>query len=284
MTATLCWVLLTMGDRPEQLAAAIDSLLADGQDAVVVVDNGNGSVSVDDARVTVIDAGTNLGVPGGRHLGVSSTESDLIGFLDDDAVVMGTAVGERLRSLFASDPTLGAVSLGIIDEEGERTRRHVPRAGERSGAEAGPAATFLGGACAIRRSAYEAAGGYWSELFYAHEELDLSWRLHDHGFGVLYAPDIAVRHPRTPISRHPDGWRRTGRNRVLVARRNLPWPVALPHVTIWLALGLVRASGPGCRRAYASGWLSGWRGTVPRRAIGWRTMVRLARAGRVPLI
>jgi hypothetical protein len=69
---------------------------------------------------------------------------------------------------------------------------------------------FLGGACALRREAYDSVGGYFTELFYGHEELELSWRLIDAGWMIEYLDDVRVTHPKTDISRHsgrvaPDG-------------------------------------------------------------------------------
>ena len=187
-------------------------------------------------------------------------------------------------ALFAEDPQLAVVTARIVDEDGRSARRHVPRIGRRGLVRDGDVATFLGGACAIRRSAYQAVGGYWCDLWYGHEELDLAWRLIDAGYRVSYVPDAVVFHPRTDISRHAEGWKLTGRNRVWIARRNLPWPIALLHTLNWLVLGVIRAPSGGCRRTYVAGWWSGWRGSVDRRPIRWRTVWRLTGLGRPPVI
>ena len=136
----------------------------------------------------------------------------------------------------------------------------------------------------VRRRAYEQAGGYFVDLFYGHEELELSWRLIDHGWRIRYLSEAAVFHPRTDIGRHPDGWRMTGRNRVAIARRTLPWPVAILHVAAWLVLGLWRAGERSNRVAYLEGWWAGWACAVERRPIRWHTVLRLARLGRPPII
>ena len=285
MSAPITWVILTQGDRPDELDRAIDSIgPGDGADVLVVVNADESATAPTRDDVRVIVTGTNLGVPGGRDLGVANTDAPVIGFLDDDAELASPDAHARILAAFDDNPDLAAVPLRIVDEEGDAARRHVPRVGTRGEATGGPVATFLGGASAIRRSAYEQAGGYWPELVYAHEELDLSWRLHDAGWSVVYLADVVVEHPRLPISRHADGWLRTGRNRVMVARRNLPWVLALPHVLIWLGLGLRRTPDRTCRSAYWNGWRQGWREPVERRPIGWRTIWRLARAGRPPII
>ena len=104
----------------------------------------------------------------------------------------------------------------------------------------GDVALFLGGASAVRVEAYSEVGGYFTELFYGHEEVEMCWRLVDAGWRIRYLADVTVFHPRTDIGRHVSGWRLTGRNRVWVARRTLPWPVALVHVAAWLLLGVIR--------------------------------------------
>ena len=290
----LAWVILTMGNRPGALATAVRSLsdddgpagIAPSHGEVVVVSNGAGSFVIPaDAGVRVIESATNLGVPGGRDLGVRSTSAPVIGFLDDDAVLT-TTTGDVTRA-FADDAGLGAVSFRIVDEAGLSSKRHVPRPGSRHPDEAGPVAVFLGGASAIRREAYDQVGGFFVDLQYGHEEVELSWRLIDAGWQIRYLADIVVFHPRTEIGRHQDGWRLTGRNRVWIARRTLPWPVAIVHVLLWLIVGCWRTPDATCRRSYIAGWWSGWRTTWPggslRRPISWRGVWRLTRLGRPPV-
>jgi hypothetical protein len=276
---TLEWIVLTMGDRNEALESAVRSTAAD---PVAVVWNGAGPDPLDSGSRTLV-AAENLGVPGGRDLGARTSVAEVVGFLDDDAA-LGEGAGARIREAFAGDDRLGAVALRLIDEEGRTARRHVPRLGSDRPEESGDVALFLGGACAIRRAAYADVGGYFTELFYGHEELELSWRLIDRGWRIRYLADVDVFHPHSDIERHADGWRLTGRNRVLVGRRTLPWPVAVLHVTIWLLAGLMRAPSAEHRRAYLGGWRAGWRIAVDRRPIRWATVWRLTRLGRPPIV
>ena len=289
----ISWVILTMGNRPDLVVSAIRSVsVSDATDPagggqVVVVSNGGGSSVVPaDAGVRVIESPTNLGVPGGRDLGVRSTAASVIGFLDDDAVLVNGA--DEVARAFADEADLGAISFRIVDEEGLSSTRHVPRPGGRHPGESGPVAVFLGGASAVRREAYDQVGGYFSDLQYGHEEVELSWRLIDAGWQIRYLADIVVFHPRTEIGRHQDGWHLTGRNRVWIARRTLPWPIAIVHVMVWLTVGSWRAPDSSCRRSYVTGWWSGWRTTwpsrSPRRPISWRGVWRLTRLGRPPIL
>ena len=286
------WVVLTRGDRPEALAAAIASLRASPTTgSIVVVLNGPeagttielAGAGLSDDDVIVVESAENLGVPGGRDLGLESTQTPLVGFLDDDARLVSTDSLGSVIQQFATDHSLGAMSLRLVDEDGNTSRRHVPRRGAGGADQSGPVVTFLGGASIIRRSAYLTAGRYWADLVYGHEELDLAWRLIEHNYSIRYQADISVYHPHTEISRHADGWWRTGRNRVLIARRNLPAPIMVVHSIAWLAIGTLRAPGGPCRRRYVSGWFGAWRVTVDREPMSWSTLRRLRRLGRFPI-
>lgn len=288
------FVLLTMGDRPAEVAQSVASIRADGAHGepveVVVVFNGAPVDPALDCDVAVA-LPENAGIPGGRNEGVRAASGDVIVFLDDDAHLLGESVA-AIRRAFDDDARLGVATLRLVDEQGATPRAHNPRVGERGDARSGEVVTFLGGAAAIRRAALDDAGGLWSELWYAHEELDLAWRLHDRGWNVRYLTDVLVYHPSVSVSRHDRGWYLTGRNRVWIARRDLPLAVLLVHVSAWLAMGVLRAPDLRCRRAYVAGWWSGWRGAlrggwsdgVRRRPIRWSTVWRLARLGRPPLI
>jgi GT2 family glycosyltransferase len=280
------WVVLTMGDRAEAVDAAIRSLLDDSEVrvGVVVVSNGAGELTIpQDSRVVLVVAAENLGVPGGRDMGLSHCSAPIVGFLDDDAVA-DTGASARILDEFARAADLGAVSLRLVDETGTSARRHVPRPRGTSPERSGDVALFLGGACAVRVDAYRSVGGYFTELFYGHEEVELCWRLIDAGWRIRYLADVTVFHPRTSIGRHASGWRLTGRNRVWVARRTLPLPVAAIHVLAWLVVGLLRTPDVSSRKSYASGWWSGWSGRIDRRPIGWTGVWRLTRLGRPPVI
>ena len=101
--------------------------------------------------------------------------------------------------------------------------------------------TFLGGACAIRRSAFLQVGGLPERFFYAHEETDLAWRLLDAGLPIEYDAEMRACTTRRPRRRrHAVYYRLNARNRVWLARRNLPWPLAALYLLDWMVLTLAR--------------------------------------------
>jgi GT2 family glycosyltransferase len=145
--------------------------------------------------------------------------------------------------------------------------------------------TFAGGACAIRRSAYLEVGGLPGQFFYAHEETDLAWRLMDAGYLIDYDAAARMCHHAMPNARHAEFHRLDGRNRVLLARRNLPWPLAGAYLLDWLAMTLIRVRSASALRAWLSGFAEGWRmDPGGRHPISVRTAWRMTMAGRPPVI
>jgi hypothetical protein len=100
-----------------------------------------------------------------------------------------------------------------------------------------------------------------------------------------YAGEIAVHHPVIDPRRHAEFWHLNARNRVLLARRNLP-PVLRPAYTgTWALITAARVRDAEARRAWRDGFAEGWRmepGDV--RPMRWSTVWAMTRAGRPPVV
>jgi len=285
---TLSCVVLTRGDRPVELARALDSVRRQhgAPVQVVVVVNGAGEVLVPDGA-EVLELPENLGIPGGRNAGVERTTGEVVLFLDDDGWLPEADVAERLRGLFAGDPALGVVSLRIVDPEtGATERRHVPRLRAGQPGRSSEVTTFLGGACAIRREALARCGPFAAGFFYGHEETDFAWAALDAGYRVRYEAGLVMHHPGGAASaRHAMFYRLTARNRVWLARRRLPAPLAPVYLLVWTALTVARERRAVALRPWLGGFVAGLREPAgPRQPIRWRTVWRMTRLGRPPVI
>lgn len=281
---TISAVVLTQGDRPAELAAAIASIQAQEADVEVVV-VANGVPPDDIPGATVVELPENVGIPAGRNVGWRATTGDLVLFLDDDAALVGTSLLTAAALKFANDDRLGIVSLAIEDDDGGVLRRHVPRLIVGDPRRSSDVTTFLGGACIIRRAVLDQTGGFPDHFFYAHEETDLAWAALDARYRIHYAGDLTVRHPSTPISRHTDGLHHTARNRVFLARRRLPWILAGLYLPIRMLMSLSLVRSLSDLRALARGYRAGF--TQPagqRNPISWLTAWTMTRLGRPPVI
>lgn len=277
-------VILTTGDRPQQLARAIASVRRQRSSfyRLVLVANGVDMGRRPDGVDRVIVVPENVGVPAGRNLGASAAaDNDLILFLDDDAELLDTTTLHFAIDRFESVPELGVMALRIVDQNGCTARRHVPRIGGRSAARSGYVTAFLGGACLMRKSAFDSVQGYDERFFYAMEETDLAWRLIDHGWSIWYAADHEVFHPATQPSRHPGQVTLTARNRLWAAWRSLPCPFLLAYMFSWTVISMVRRQPV---RSIVRGYQQGWRERPRRAPLRWRTIYRLTTLGRPPFV
>lgn len=287
-------VILTQGNRPGLLLDAVLSVRAqrDVDADVVVVWNGAPAGSAENldldsgqlgGAVHHVHLTTNVGIPAGRNEGARQATAPLLFFLDDDAELLEPSTLASVAALFDSRPGVGAVSLRIVDERGESAQRHVPRWGSGSAEREGEVTSFLGGATAVRRAAFDDAGGYEDAFFYSLEETDLSWRLVDRGWIIWYAADLRVRHPRTSPARHPQATRMTARNRMWLVHRSLPGPLAVTYLLTWFMITVVR--GPRSIRSIVAGYKEGWRTRIgPRQPVRWRTVWKLTKLGRPPIV
>ncbi|MGW7440033.1 glycosyltransferase family 2 protein [Streptomyces sp. NPDC054849] len=285
-------VIITMGNRPDELKALLDSVARQEGDPVEVVVVGQGvQVTGLPEGVRSIDLPENLGIPGGRNVGIEAfgpggSDVDALLFLDDDGLLERTDTAELCRQAFAEDPALGIISFRIADPDtGETQRRHVPRLRASDPMRSSRVTTFLGGANAVRTKVFEQVGALPGEFFYAHEETDLAWRALDAGWLIDYRADMVLLHPTTAPSRHAVYHRMVARNRVWLARRNLPAPLVPVYLGVWLLLTLVRKPSGPALKAWFGGFREGWSTPCgPRRPMRWRTVWRLTRLGRPPVI
>ncbi|MCM9082980.1 glycosyltransferase [Streptomyces sp. NBC_00160] len=285
-------VIITMGNRPDELKALLDSVARqDGAPIDVVVVGQGVQVTGLPEGVRSIDLPENLGIPGGRNVGIEAFgpgggDVDVLLFLDDDGLLERTDTAELCRQAFAEDPALGIISFRIADPEtGVTQRRHVPRLRASDPMRSSRVTTFLGGANAVRTAVFEQVGALPGEFFYAHEETDLAWRALDAGWLIDYRSDMVLLHPTTAPSRHAVYHRMVARNRVWLARRNLPAPLVPVYLGVWLLLTLVRRPSAPALKAWFGGFREGWTSPCgPRRPMRWRTVWRLTRLGRPPVI
>jgi GT2 family glycosyltransferase len=285
--STVGAVVLSMGTRPDDLPRALGSLLAQrGVDIeVVLVGNGWEPTGVPEG-VKAVHLPENVGIPEGRNVGAAAVGGDVVFFYDDDAYLPTDDVVARLVDVLDRDPRVAAVQPRPVDPTGRPSpSRWVPRPGGRDPLRPGEVAWVWEGTFAIRREVFERAGGWPGHFFYGHEGIELIWRVWDQGYVGWYAPDVVVHHPATSPTRHEVYYRLNARNRVWVARRNLPWPLVVPYLLVWTGVTVLRLRSPRTLAAWFAGFREGLGpGAGERRPMSWGTVWRLTRAGRPPVI
>ncbi|MCF3964995.1 glycosyltransferase family 2 protein [Streptomyces fuscigenes] len=281
---------LTMGTRPAELRALLNSVAEQREPAqrVVVVCNGAPLPELPEGVIGV-ELPENLGVTGGRNVAIEELRKagdvDVLVDLDDDGLLIETDVVSRVADLYEAHPRLGVVSFRIADENGLTQRRHVPRLRADDPMRGGEVTTFLGGGHSLSMRMLDEIGGWPDAFFFAHEETDLAWRALDAGWKIRYEPELVLQHPRTSPARHDVYYRMTARNRVWLARRNLPAPLVPVYLGTWILLTVARTRSVAGLRAWFAGFGEGVRTACgDRRPMRWRTVRRMTALGRPPVI
>lgn len=280
-------VILSMGDRPKQLSEAISSVSQQIACKTEIILVWNGLEAIQEVKANQhISIKTNIGIPAGRNKGAAFANNELIMFLDDDAKIISPDLLANAAARFRNDDSLGVIALRILDEFGITSRRHIPRLGDKSADISGITAGFLGGACIVRRKAWEEINGYSGDLFYGMEETDLSWRIIDAGWKIFYDAELKVEHPHVKPSRHSEGIRLTARNRVWIAKSNLPVILAPIYILNWLLISILRnLKSPRALKSIFIGNYQGMReNPLERKVLKWKTIATLFRIGRPPII
>jgi GT2 family glycosyltransferase len=241
---------------------------------IVVVDDASATPAPADlpASARVLHNPKNLGYQASVNVGFRAVSGDWVLLLDSDAYPLMDVV-EPLERSFAADPELAAIALATVDERGRATQtaQSEPRAlgfllGPRlEGAYVKlrdlwgePQLVVYSCALAVRKSAFEAVGGFDEGFDFLDADLDFSMRLSEAGFKVTRDPSLVAFHrgsgsPQTQSKRVLRCYR--NRWRLLAKHRKLPAPaafkvlLALRHaLEIETLLALLLVTPPGPRR------------------------------------
>jgi GT2 family glycosyltransferase len=94
---------------------------------------------------------------------------------------------------------------------------------------------YAGGAHAIRRSLLDVVGLYPEDFFYGMEEYDMSYRVLNAGYSIVYSDKIIMLHKESPLGRKPkhDKLRMMWVNKSKVAWRYLPKKYFFSTMFMW---------------------------------------------------
>lgn len=292
MRADFAAVLLTMGRRPEELKRALDSLLA--QEGItldlVIVGNGWDPASAFSEQKT-LHLRENLGIPAGRNAGAEMVKGEFLFFLDDDVLLHDARTLARMKELFRSRSEIGLIQPRVLplDASVKGPKRWIPRLRTGDETKSSVATSLWEGATAIRSRLFNEIGGWPANFFYAHEGIELVWRVLDRGALPWYAADITVTHPVINPARHDYYFFLNARNRVWLAKRNLRFPFTLLYPLTWLIISIIRIRQLKNLKASLMGFFQGTYTSSRiqnenRRKLRWRTHFLLCKYGRPPII
>ena len=197
-------------------SAALDRCLVSLGDelSVRVVDDGSadaaGIRAVANRRgATLKRLPRNAGPAAARNAGARDLTTDVIAFVDSDAMATPQAL-RQLATHFA-DPSIAAVAPRVRPSPARNDGLLGRFADGMTPLDLGPDPSIVGSdrlvtyvpstVLLVRRTSFEAIGGFDPSLRFG-EDVDLVWRLHAAGCSTRYAPEVRVGHEE------PTGWRR----------------------------------------------------------------------------
>jgi len=165
---------------------------------------------------------TNLGVAGGRNHAIRRASGDILLFLDDDAEISGDFAIQNVVARFAARPDVGVVAFKIINFFSRTiTKNEFPHIKLNNIDTEFETSYYVGAGHAIRSVVFDVCGYYPEHFFYGLEELDLSVRIIDREFKILYDPAISIFHKKSTSGRLPNhqALSYTFRNRLLISHK-----------------------------------------------------------------
>lgn len=196
-------VVIPTHGRPEILRrtlAALASQTASGFEVIVVVDGRDQPVPSAAGVTTIVQ---DHGGPGAaRNRGVAASDRALVVFLGDDMIPEPTLVAAHLRR-HQEAPSEEVAVLGHVDWHPEARGGRVLRWLDWSRTqfdfgcdEHGVAGfgRFISSNVSLKRDLFLRAGGFDEAFTYYYEDLELAYRLDEHGMVLLYEPAARARH------------------------------------------------------------------------------------------
>lgn len=203
------------------LEECLRALLPGGAHEIIVVDDastdGTGAVATR-LGVKVFRLDRNSGAGAARNHGASRATGDVVLFVDSDVVAAPDTIARATR-VFEEHPDVAAVfgsydaaprAPGLVSQFRNLLHHFVHQQGDRE------ASTFWAGCGAVRRSVFEASGGFDTGKYTrAIEDIELGYRLRDAGHRILLEKDLEVTHLKR--------WTLASFLRTDVFYRALPW-------------------------------------------------------------
>lgn len=205
------------------LAECLEVLVrsAGAEDEIIVVDD----ASTDDTPAAAAPFGVRLlrlernsGAGAARNFGARNASGDVLLFIDSDVVAAPDTIA-RVKKIFEERPEIAAVfgsydaaprAPDLVSQFRNLLHHFVHQHGDQE------ASTFWAGCGAIRRSAFEAVGGFTcGDYARAIEDIELGYRLREAGERILLDRDLRVTHLKR--------WTLASFLRTDLLYRALPW-------------------------------------------------------------
>jgi|SRR5271170_1300399 len=204
-------VVIAARNRPNHLKTLLESLRDQTLQPreVIVVDDGSDPMLPPMGETVHLRNETSQGACRARNLGFRKASGKYVLIFDDDAELQDRSLLERAVQLAEKLPKVGVIGFRQLNSKGQI---HWMQPG--SGEQLRLVPSFVGFGALVSRAAFNAVGGFFEPLGYYWEENELSIKMIDQGFQVVYDPSLRVTHHENQEGRdhrviHRLCWRNT---------------------------------------------------------------------------
>jgi len=258
METPLVSVLIVTWNRKDDTLDAIRSVYEQTYPyfETVVVDNGSidgtpNAVRAAFPEVKLVLLDRNIGISAGRNAGIAVARGCIILCLDSDAC-LGHDSLTNLVARFQAEPSIAVINSKIVNA-------HTMEIDGGSGwvySEKQKASqdqeflswSFSEGGAAIRKEVFDKVGLFWDKLFFGSEGQELSLRVLDAGYKILYYPKSIVYHHASSQQRVGSKERETQflKNNLYIYIVHYPWWILFWYLPLRTSAVLLRS----VRRGY----------------------------------
>jgi hypothetical protein len=247
-------VIITTRNRIRVLPRALESVYTQDfpNSEVLVLDDASEDGTSDyihshypDIRLFRFDQ--NRGLIAARNLLMREAKGDYIVSLDDDAYFPRADTVSRVVARMEGEPELAVIAFRVVEREAEAPEKGEPEHYTNS---------YWGCGHCMRKAVLRETGYYRELALRQSEESDLSLRILDRGYRLVYFPKATIVHLCSMTSPRDVGeiLALTARNRLLQAWLNEPFPWCVISTVNALVMYSVRAAWRGALRNVLGGF------------------------------
>jgi hypothetical protein len=257
MEYPLVSVLILTWNRKDDVLAAVQSVYAQAYQSfeIIVIDSASTDGTVEALRkafpaIRLIILDRNMGASAGRNPGIVAAKGEIIFLLDSDATLDHDTLSNIVLK-FRGVPEAGVLSCKILYAGTQELNPDAWIFAEKKKADQDVeflSFSFCECGVAIRKEVFDRVGPFWDLLFFGREGEELSLRILDAGYQIVYFPKAVVYH-RAVIEKSVGGWNREYynlRNSLSIYCVRYPWWMLVSIAPLKIVSSLIRGCTQGC--------------------------------------
>lgn len=223
----------------------LELLILDNNETPVLKDKIFETLKNEKIKLRYFNDGKNYGVALGRNYLIEKAKGDILITLDDDIEIKEDINNFilKIENYFLNNKDIGCLAFNIVNFYSKKHLRHeIPHGNKKLDFNKNlKTYYFIGAGHAIKKEVYSKVGLYPDDLGkYGGEERDLSFRILENNYDILYVADIKIFHKVSPNGRLKGQDYNIYRNQLIVFNRYMPKIYRFSANMIWTLYHLIK--------------------------------------------